>query len=151
MAGETGLGAGVNYLPRVEPNEQRFQFADNATWTKGKHIFKFGVDIANSARLHLLHQSTLRHLHLSDRDQFALDFSRQHHWRQELADFLADLRQSGGGSTIRDYGFYAQDQWRVTPRLTVNDGVRYEYAQLPQPQAASIRIIRRPATSLPAP
>ena len=36
-------------------------------------------------------------------------------------------------STINDFGFYLQDQWRVTERLTVNYGARYEYAQLPQP------------------
>src|ERR1019366_9632112 len=42
VAGQTGLGAGVSYLPRVEPNEQRFQFADNVSWTNGKHIVKLG-------------------------------------------------------------------------------------------------------------
>src|SRR5205823_3268707 len=35
---------------------------------------------------------------------------------------------------IRDYGFYAQDQFLLTPKLTVNYGARYEYAQLPQPR-----------------
>jgi hypothetical protein len=34
---------------------------------------------------------------------------------------------------INDYGFYLQDQWRATDRLTVQVGLRYEYAQLPQP------------------
>ena len=34
---------------------------------------------------------------------------------------------------ISDYGFYLQDQWRVTDRLTAMYGARYEYAQLPQP------------------
>ena len=36
---------------------------------------------------------------------------------------------------INDYGFYLQDQWRLTSKLTVNYGARYEYAQLPQPTA----------------
>jgi len=27
----------------------------------------------------------------------------------------------------RYYGFYAQDSWRVTPKLTLNYGLRYEY------------------------
>ena len=38
----------TTYLPRVEPNEQRFQFADNATWTKNSHVLKFGVDMAST-------------------------------------------------------------------------------------------------------
>ncbi|HZU24342.1 MAG TPA: TonB-dependent receptor [Bryobacteraceae bacterium] len=41
---------------------------------------------------------------------------------------------SGGGTginfdpalSLHSYGFYIQDQWRVTPRLTVNAGLRYE-------------------------
>ena len=41
------LGA-INYLPRVEPNETRNEFGDDISWTKGRHIFKFGVDIATT-------------------------------------------------------------------------------------------------------
>jgi hypothetical protein len=48
VQGQSGLGAGASYLPRVQPNEQRFQIADNASWTLGKHIVKFGIDIAHT-------------------------------------------------------------------------------------------------------
>ncbi len=41
----------ANYLPRVEPNEQRFQFADNATWTRGKHFVKFRGPISRARRI----------------------------------------------------------------------------------------------------
>jgi len=34
---------------------------------------------------------------------------------------------------IKDYSFYAQDQYKVTPRLTLNLGLRYDYSDLPQP------------------
>src|SRR5262249_25266173 len=49
VAGQSGLGNGVSYLPRVEPNEQRFQVADSVSWTIGRHIIKFGLDIAHTA------------------------------------------------------------------------------------------------------
>jgi hypothetical protein len=34
---------------------------------------------------------------------------------------------------MTDVGFYLQDQWRATDRLSVLIGARYEYAQLPKP------------------
>src|SRR5687768_11891886 len=33
-----------------------------------------------------------------------------------------------------DYNFFIQDDFRVSPKLTVNLGLRYEYEQLPEPQ-----------------
>ena len=34
-----------------------------------------------------------------------------------------------------DYGFFAQDNWKVSSRLTLELGVRYDYEQLPNPSA----------------
>ena len=57
-----------------------------------------------------------------------------------LADFLAGVVSTSGttilrGATRRDtftdnFGFFAQDDWKLTPRLTLNHGVRYEYLGL---------------------
>jgi hypothetical protein len=38
------IGSG-NYLPRIQPSESRFEYADNLSWTKGTHSMKFGIDI----------------------------------------------------------------------------------------------------------
>jgi hypothetical protein len=35
--------------------------------------------------------------------------------------------------TTKDYGFFAQDEWKVMPRLSLTVGVRYDYEQLPTP------------------
>jgi len=35
----------ANYVPRVEPNETRFEFAEDATWVKGNHTVKAGASI----------------------------------------------------------------------------------------------------------
>ena len=46
-----------------------------------------------------------------------------------------------GGTTFpnnREYGFFVQDDWRATPRLTVNLGLRYDYQQLPEPGSVQV-------------
>jgi hypothetical protein len=37
--------------------------------------------------------------------------------------------------TTMDYGYFVQDDWKVTPRLTVELGLRYDYEQLPNPSS----------------
>ncbi len=34
-----------------------------------------------------------------------------------------------------DYGVFAQDDWKLTPRLTLELGVRYDYESLPNPSS----------------
>ena len=51
IAGVSGSFSGYNVLPRINPSENRFQYADNLSWVKGAHSFKFGVDIARTEEL----------------------------------------------------------------------------------------------------
>ena len=51
------------------------------------------------------------------------------HWQTYAQSFGNPVVEG----TINDYGFYAQDQWKATDRLTVNLGLRYERPTLPQP------------------
>ena len=125
------LGA-ATYLPRVEPLEVRHEIADDVSWTKGKHTIKFGV--------------TFEHVndnvnYLSNRygsytyptvTSFALDYGSTtgaKNWSgysQTFGNPLVDY-------TIKDIGFYLQDQWQVSDRLTVTLGARYERTFMPPP------------------
>ncbi|MFB3830178.1 MAG: carboxypeptidase regulatory-like domain-containing protein, partial [Bryobacteraceae bacterium] len=133
VAGQSYLGAGASYLPRVNPNERRFQFADNLSWTLGKHAMKFGVDIASS-RDYIYNMSERHGSYVyGNVTAFAQDFSDNAAGGKRWQSYRQTLGTPDVTLTIRDHGFYAQDQYRVTPRLTLNYGVRYEYAALPQP------------------
>jgi outer membrane receptor protein involved in Fe transport len=132
----TSIGA-TNYLPRVLPSEMRYQWQDNATWTKGSHTIKFGADIANTEDYSYYISNYNGSYTYQTVNNFALDYSGNttgaKHWQsysQTFGNPVSDF-------TIRDFGFYLQDQWRATKRLTVNYGARYEYEQLPQPSTCN--------------
>ncbi|MBZ5626327.1 MAG: TonB-dependent receptor [Acidobacteriia bacterium] len=127
----------ANYLPRVEPNETRYEFADNGSWTKGSHVIKFGTDIASAEDYTYFISNFFGSYTYQTVTNFALDYTDQglsatnpgKHWQRYVQTF----GQPVVDATIKDYGFYLEDQWRATSKLTVNLGARYEYAQLPQP------------------
>ena len=122
--------------PASNRSERRNEFADNVSWIKGKHTFKFGVRYRQHRRLQLLHPEPQRQLQLSHRQRLRAGLQRQHRRRQELELLLAGLRRPHcGRHASPNYGFYVQDQWRVTPKLTATTASRYEYSQLPQPTA----------------
>jgi hypothetical protein len=128
----SNLGA-TYYLPRVEPSETRLEGADNLTWTKGKHTFKFGMDIANSRDYTYYITDAFGYYKYSSVSAFALDFSGNTTGAKNWSSYEQGFGNPVVDATIRDNGFYAQDQYRITPKLTLNYGLRYEYAVLPQP------------------
>jgi hypothetical protein len=132
-----GIGS-TSYLPRVEPNEQKFQFADNATWTKGKHVIKFGFDTASAHDIDYYISNANGSYTYQTVTNFALDYTSPGLATSNVGKHWQSYAQTFGNPsvefTIRDYALYAQDQWRVTNRLTATIGARWEYNQIPQPK-----------------
>lgn len=103
-----------------------WQFADNFTWVKGRHSMKFGADIRRLRTTDITSFTTG-----DDMGEYRFDgfFTGN-----PVADFLIGLphntRVANTGKDVdgltRHYGFFAQDDFRVNQRLTLNFGVRYE-------------------------
>ena len=128
----------TSYLPRVEPNEQRLQFADNATWTKGKHILKFGFDTASAHDIDYYISNANGSYSYQNITNFALDYTNAGLATSNVGKHWQSYSQTFGNPvvdfTIRDYALYGQDQWRVTSRLNLMLGARWEYNHIPQPK-----------------
>jgi hypothetical protein len=114
------------------PDERRWQFADSVTITSGRHTLKFGGDFN--------HVSDLKDNLFRNAGEYS--YSNLGAFLQDLFDPAGKRYSSfaqGFGLTqikfaTKDYNFFVQDDIRLTPELTLNFGMRYEYQQLPEPQ-----------------
>jgi len=144
------LGKSNSQDRRALPDERRFQFADSMTLTKGNHTIKFGTDI-NHVRdiLDQLFTEAGAYTYGNIND-FIVDYvnftsggalraaGRQCATSTRIAGlcYTSNYTQGFGPPrfpiTTVDYAFFAQDDWRVVPRLTLNLGLRWEYQQFPK-------------------
>jgi hypothetical protein len=127
----------TNYLPRVEPNEHRHELADNATWSMGQHVIKFGADFTTADDYALFLQNLHGSYTYQSVNAFALDFSGNTTGAKNWQSYSQTLGSGTTDMRINNISLYGQDQWRITPKLTANIGLRYEYEPLPQPSQSS--------------
>ena len=128
----SNLGVATSY-PRLNPSEQRFQFADNLSWTLGKHTVKFGIDLDHVEDYQDQLSNQFGSYTYNTLNQFALDFSGNAIGAKNWSSYSQRFGTSVVDTNVENFGFYAQDQYHATSRLLVNFGVRYDYAKLPQP------------------
>jgi outer membrane receptor protein involved in Fe transport len=132
----TPFGMGDFGLPFFE-HEANFEFYDNWTKTSGHHAFKFGADIGKFFGIRT---------DVSGRGAFSFDQSLTGlnnpgcgSTCPQNGSALAAFELGLSGNFGRDitlvqpqeklwkYAFYGQDTWRVTPRLTLTLGLRWDY------------------------
>lgn len=126
------LGVATAY-PRLNPSERRFQFADNLSWTKGAHTMKFGIDIAHTEDFQTQLSNQYGSFTYPSLNAFAMDFSGNNTGAKNWNTYSQRFGNPTVVTDLLTYGVYAQDQYRVSSRLIVNLGVRYDYAKIPQP------------------
>ena len=125
----TFLNIGRNNFSPRETTIRRKQIVDNLLYITGRHNLKGGIDFNFDRILNF----------------FPGFFSGQYTFNNYTDfgnNFPSGFQQAfaGTGTTgatthpdISDYAFYFQDDWKVTPKFTLNLGVRYDLETLAEP------------------
>jgi hypothetical protein len=136
VQGQPNLGVSSD-LPRVDPSENRFQITDNFTRVFGEHSLRFGFDLLNTedyVRYLPNRNGTYEYATLTD---FAQDFSGNTTGARNWETFSQRFGNPIFDQTVRDYSLFTEDQYRVSSRVTLHYGLRYEYTGLPEPKQAN--------------
>ena len=118
------------YLPSLEI-QNTYSYSDNLTWIHDKHTIKFGGEI-RSEEFTIFQPASPRGNLFFD-GPLTDNPAATGTGGSGFAQFLLGLPSGGNITNLHnvDYGrpvyaFYVQDDYKVTPRLTLNLGVRYE-------------------------
>jgi hypothetical protein len=120
-------------------DQEKYQFRYDVTHSMGHHTIRFGVNVIHEPVLSGALPGNAENLtvfamdpadYLSNLPQFTVDLTCTPSEELEVTpgtSCTSTLAGNGGFSqNVQRIGVYAQDSWRVTPRLTINYGLRYE-------------------------
>ena len=148
------LGVPNNFMPYYRQDPQH-QYVANLSVIKGKHNLRFGVDVYHMA----LAEAQAEFLGFAYGAQGGFNFDRGPSLRCEQASASGGCNQVSADSRGNSFatfmlgqptvasrtlqvpdvyhigvnlmGLYARDRWNVTPKLTLDYGVRWEYFPTP--------------------
>ncbi|HET7104219.1 MAG TPA: TonB-dependent receptor [Terracidiphilus sp.] len=122
-----GSPINVTWSPSYYPwknGYEGFQYRDDVSWTKGRHEFKFGASV-----LHTYKNQELQH-NTNGVVQFnSSTFSKDSYinFMLGVASYYDQLEFLYGKHWVNNnYSFYANDNWHLSPKLTLNLGMRFD-------------------------
>ncbi len=131
VSGCCDLG-GIFFLP-IPEDDDRYQVVDNLSYSFGAHDLKFGVEY-NDTGVDQVFRGNFRGAFRFGSLQDLVD-QRPNRYRQFFGPGDLVVR-------IQEWAFFVQDDWKATPNLTINMGLRWEGQYNPEND--------RPNTDFPA-
>lgn len=128
---------GISYQREEDLKERNLQFADNVTWVRARHGLKFGF---SSLLLKVNEQSSFNGADglgefyfrnfIPTKQNASLDGGTGYSVANFYLGLPSAINQDSAGpdweGVAHQFGLFAQDSWKITPRLTINYGLRWE-------------------------
>ena len=143
-----------NFLPTTQ-YDIRNQFTDSLTYISGNHAIKFGGEFSNiyanqSFGFNNFGQYTFSGLSANNAAGIgtildALSSTRVSgrlgRFDVSQARYFQQIGNLQAAYTVKELAFFAQDSWRVTPKLTLNYGLRFEKQYNPSAEANNTAVL----------
>lgn len=149
------IGSPYYSYRKALPDERKWQIGDIVYYSKGNHSFKFGTDnVHNNDLLNNTYESNgfISYNYLGNYINDVLNEGNANSTCNSSASAAPSSATASATGTYpcyssmtqgfgppefaistTDYGFFGQDNWRITPRLSLELGLRWDYEALPAP------------------
>ena len=120
-----GVTTGQNINSPQSTAQKKYQFRDDFSWHAAGmgglgHDFKAGVNFVNEPRLFITFNT-------------GKGVIQYNHLNNDVNGPISNVTLNDGDSSanipLKQYGMYFQDDWRVTDRVTLNLGLRYDFVK----------------------
>jgi outer membrane receptor protein involved in Fe transport len=120
-------GMNIGFDPNVHwKADNTYALTDTLTWNRGRHTWKFGGRFGIMQENSVYAYQTNGIFFFSGSDGIGSG--------NDLADFLFgasdefdQFSKAPSNEHQKQYALFGQDEWKITPRLTLTMGLRYEY------------------------
>ncbi|MBV9081635.1 MAG: TonB-dependent receptor, partial [Acidobacteriaceae bacterium] len=131
----TSLNGGPAFLP-ANPRQTSYQLQDNVSWIRGGHSLKFGYRIIRDDVSPFTNTNTRSQLYFRPNlTNNPITGTEGNGLATLLLGFLANGTSSGGTRgflqspyylRVWEHSVFVEDDWKLSPRLTLNLGVRWD-------------------------
>jgi len=122
VSGYTPIGGAITG-PR-DSTQNTLELQDSIVWTRGSHLFKGGAEVRHTS-IDMV-QAIAPNAFFVFASTFPTNNAIANLMLGAPVTFYQGLGDFNRGLRLWNVGAYAQDEWRLNARLTVNYGLRYE-------------------------
>ncbi len=156
------LGSPYYSYRKALPDERKWQVGDTAAWQKGNHNIKFGIDFLHNYDIMNNTYKNNGDYSYSYIGNYFADLLNEG-GTGGACNSTGSVTTPGSSATTNytgtapcgtyyqgfgppawdmasmNYGVFGEDHWKVSPRLTIDLGLRYDYESLPAPYSSLVQ------------